>query len=356
MATSKSSSLDRLITRHSLEVPNLLKARQNTRRKLTELEEAIRESRIISPNTEDESLVVYGSLARQEVTDSSDADWTLLVDSRVNLQLELKAQQCEELFRNAGLRDPGATRTFGTHSVSHDLVYKIGGGGDTNENTTKRILLLLESVAVGPASVHNRVVRSVLEKYLAPENTYHQGEGAKYRVPRILLNDVFRYWRTMTVDFAAKNWQNDGQKWGLRNSKLRFSRKLIFMAGYLACLRVELRQDNESDQSNLDAREFLENVLVRQTPVEIVAETCLLYNVPSDIVRGVFNNYDHFIQVLSDSSARDSLKKLAIADAKQDNVYQSEISGYSTAFHDALESLLFDHEPIKKLNRKYGVL
>jgi hypothetical protein len=34
-------------------------------------------------------------------------------------------------------------------AFSHDIIHQIGGQNDTNKNTTQRILLLLESAAMG---------------------------------------------------------------------------------------------------------------------------------------------------------------------------------------------------------------
>ncbi len=34
-------------------------------------------------------------------------------------------------------------------AFSHDIIHQIGGQDDTNKNTTQRILLLLESCAIG---------------------------------------------------------------------------------------------------------------------------------------------------------------------------------------------------------------
>lgn len=59
------------------------------------------------------------------------------------------------------------------------------------------MLLLLESVGATNEDVHEVVTGELADRYL--------DESVKdFRVPRFLLNDVVRYWRTICVDFAGK--------------------------------------------------------------------------------------------------------------------------------------------------------
>ena len=44
----------------------------------------------------------------------------------------------------------------------------------------------------------------------------------------------------MAVDFASKQRDRAGEGWGLRNAKLRMSRKLIFASGLLVCFSANL--------------------------------------------------------------------------------------------------------------------
>src|SRR5215813_2951501 len=121
-------------------------------------------------------------------------------------------------------------------AFSHDIIHQIGGQNDTNKNTTQRILLLLESRAIGKnTQAYERVLRAVINRYLEEDNHPLSHDGQSYRVPRFLLNDIVRFWRTMAVDFASKQRDRAGAGWGLRNAKLRMSRKLIFASGMLVC-------------------------------------------------------------------------------------------------------------------------
>ncbi len=102
----------------------------------------------ISSNN-DASFVVFGSLARDEWTSGSDLDWTLVIDGQADPEHVVIARKISRALQER-FKAPGGTGIFGTLSFSHDLVHRIGGQHDTNQNTTQRILLLLEAEAVGP--------------------------------------------------------------------------------------------------------------------------------------------------------------------------------------------------------------
>ena len=190
-------------------------------------------------STTDTSIVAFGSLARKEWTSKSDIDWTLLVDGQADPQHLNIAQKVGGQLAAGGFQTPGASGVFGNMTFSHDLVQKIGGREDTNENTTRRVLLLQESKAIGKPDAHERVLRLIISRYLKDDRGLRFGT-VRYKVPRFLLNDIVRYWRTITVDFVDKQRGQAGHGWGLRNAKLRMSRKLIFATGMLSCFSCEL--------------------------------------------------------------------------------------------------------------------
>jgi predicted nucleotidyltransferase len=138
---------------------------------------------------DDGSLVVYGSLARREWTPSSDLDWSLLIDGPVDPTHIQVAHTIKSIVSEMGIKDPGRDGVFGKLSFSHDLVHRIGGQNDSNQNLTQRILLLLESCAVGDEQAYERVVRAILERYCEEDSHLYSEERKQFKVPRFLLND-----------------------------------------------------------------------------------------------------------------------------------------------------------------------
>ena len=128
-------------------------------------------------STEDTSVVLYGSLARREFTADSDADWSLLVDGIADPQHLDSSLEIAKRIAEIPIKQPGREGTFGQLTFSHDLIHYIGGEDDTNANTTRRMLLLLESVPVGGADAYDRVLRNVLE---------HRSNGFARRFFRIV--------------------------------------------------------------------------------------------------------------------------------------------------------------------------
>lgn len=117
-------------------------------------------------STADASMVVVGSLAREEFTAGSDIDWTLLLDGISRPQDEQLTRDIRLVLDESAKKQPGPEGVFGTLVSSHDLIHRIGGETDSNANTTRRILLLLESISIGRPEAHNRVLNNILYRYL----------------------------------------------------------------------------------------------------------------------------------------------------------------------------------------------
>jgi hypothetical protein len=277
-----------------------------------------------------------GSWGRGEVTAGSDDDFMVLVDGAEALEVAPTIEDVSDVLK----KRPSEDGPFAEPVFSENLVNDIGLDADSNKNLTRRLLFLLESTPVsGDEGVYQGVRRKILGRYL--------DESVKpYHPPRFLLNDVVRYWRTICVDFAAKEWKGP-EKWGIRNAKLRTSRKVLFASGLLPLLEC-VRIDNESA-----IREFVERELTA-LPTDRIARA-FLANDAADEGGRALGAYDEFVGRLHDAEFRNALESVT-----------RENSGESAEFTKATEigkelqggllALLYEASPdLAKVVRDYAI-
>jgi hypothetical protein len=359
MSTENQNSIRALREKLGCNWPAIDAARATAQEKRAVLEKAITnpDNPPLPPEC---SVVVFGSMARDEMTTGSDVDWTLLIDGQADpLHRDVSNYVASQVY--AAFKGPNPQGTFGGMAFSHDIVHQIGGQDDTNDNITKRILLLTESRPIGPSGAYERVIRNVLCRYIDDDASFSPKSSKKeFSIPRFLLNDVVRYWRTMAVDYAHKRRARDGKVWAIRNVKLRMSRKLIFVSGILTCYSCHLKPRFAVEKSLFGTKEAqlpLKSHLVHyveMTPLEILAEALLDHARP-DTARTAFDAYDAFLRTTNDADSRKHLETLSIEDAENDPLF-SQMLEISHRFQESLTKLFFYDDPLMNtLTVKFGV-
>ncbi len=347
-ALDGSAAFEQLQKQFGLVWPSIQQARSNTRLLLERI--AARNL----PESQSTSLVAFGSAGRLEFTSDSDLDWSVLVDGPADPEhISLLARIRE------GLRDVAAVPgpTFGGLVSGHELIHHIGGAHDTNLNLTIRMLLLLESRSLNNSVVYERVMRMILARYITFSASVAWKQPPRRVIPRFLLNDVVRYWRTITVDYAAKRWEQSDFKWSLRNAKLRMSRKMLFLAGLILCLKFELEHAAERGDFVSDLRTFPDRFAgflfneTNKSPIDALSEILLRY--PASIAQSIFDPYDEFLSILNDHDKRQELEKLRFDDAENSGVF-TRIRQLGDAFHQAVVSFFFNDE-LGPMMAEYGV-
>jgi predicted nucleotidyltransferase len=351
---ARSEVIERLAEKVGHTWPNVMAARERSAAMLAKLRELLR-----GHDPEDTSIIVFGSFARGEYTAGSDIDWTLLIDGRADEAHLTQARAITKLLKESKIQDESPFGVFDNVSFSHPILHQIGGHDDTNRNTTQRILLLLESVAIGRAEAHERVLGLVLARYVADD----RGLRFSKRKPLVLgflLNDIVRYWRTITIDFQNKQ-RNKRDGWALRNIKLRTSRKLLFASGMLTCFSLQLFGGGEPWSSGEGERvdpartlRFLRD-RIRFTPLDHMAEALLRPKISAETVKMVMDNYDAFLGIVANEEKRKHLVNLPLEALGEDALFK-EASRLTYTFQDGLDRLFFEEdEEIASLVKRFGV-
>ena len=311
----------------------------------------------------DMNFVAFGSLARCEWTSGSDLDWSLLVDGEVDAKDMYTAKRLQSLLVPPEWNTPGGRGFFASLAFSHTLVHEIGGRSDSPDNTTRRILLLLESAAIGDKIVRDRVIRALLERYLEEDTHFHASEGSRSFVPRFLLNDVVRYWRTIAVDYASKTQEHHRADWALRNIKLRFSRKLIFVSGLLMCFLCDLEHEaisskpglvDTTEAANIKFIAFLAD-LSEQTPLDVLASVVFQRKVSKKATEYLFDSYNQFLATLDNPESRARLKALTYEAAREDELFNN-LRKASRSYQEGLRLLFFEtDDELRRLAQIYAI-
>ena len=109
----------------------------------------------------------------------------------------------------------------------------------------------------------------------------------------------------MCVDFAYKEWEQNGRKWALRNYKLRLSRKLLFVSGLLTifnCSRLPELAGLKNGEVVAAIQECLLQ-FVRSTPLQILVFSLLALEQRPLCVQ-LLDIYDRFLGHLNNAALR----------------------------------------------------
>ncbi len=349
--------------KYQLRLPNINAAIDRSRRIRELLEKRFK---LAAP--ENCSLVLCGSLGRFEVTSGSDIDWTLLVDGPVDAAhrevVNDVGREIEAVRKAEGLEEPSQVGPFARMMFSHELVHQIGGDEDMNSNITRRMLLLLEAHPISEPHILNRVVAAILDRYLDQSVHAYRKETERDFFPRFLMNDVVRFWRTMAVDCGAKIGTRDAKKWALRNAKLRFSRKLLFVAGLLLAYESILAP-RKASRSGSGAVQSVGLDLIARTqemtklpPLDTLARGLLFdpaWPGLPDAAKAIFDSYDAFLGIVADDNKRKELTSLRLDQAANSATFQ-EIRNLGRNFQKGLDDFFYrGPEDVSKLTYSYSL-
>ncbi|WP_435748740.1 nucleotidyltransferase domain-containing protein [Microbacterium sp. PMB16] len=294
-------------------------------------------------------VVAFGSLARREMTPASDLDWLVVVhalpERRSSVQDAVTAADSLRMVIGDGaveVRAPGSSGVFGQMVSAVELVEVIGLQADTNHSHTRRILLIEESVSLRDEELHRKLLTTAFQRYLDAHPPATTG------VPRFLLNDLLRYWRTVTVDYQAKSPAES--MYSLRYLKLIVSRKLTFAASLLPLLTLALEEPELPGDAFAErlCETYSKPALVRW--VDAAAVIVARNDAIADHVKDVLRIAEEFNGLVGDSDWRLRVAEASRQPDAKDQPEFSQARDLGRRLQDNLEAIFFA-EPLLPLTR-----
>lgn len=273
------------------------------------------------------TLAVAGSLGRMEAADGvSDCDLIVVLTDPAS-QNETRANELYSAVWNKlgvlGIRRPKRMGTFSQPTSTRQLCHKanIGAPDEDMRSFAKRLLFLLETQPVYNDTGYKDVIKSVIEcyaeRFVAKDPKKEWG---------FLINDLVRYFRSLCVNYRW-DFENEPEKWLLRNIKLRHSR--LVMYGGLLMLLGECSRERENKVAWLTERLLL-------TPLERIA---LVYseNKDTNFFR-LAGFYDTFLGMLSQKEVRQEFEKSTLGKIDPDQKEKGFTSHLEIAYEDRYKS------------------
>ncbi|TGG95246.1 hypothetical protein E4656_02155 [Natronospirillum operosum] len=274
--------------------PELAKRSDFTQKKLKTLRDRFKSIIESSDYSEQITIVTTGSYGRGEASEESDLDLFILLDADEPVKEAIPdvLDAIKQLIDEEVPKSTGETTTFGPRTVIKfsEMLQNIGGSEDDNESLTRRMLYLLEGTWLYGQKRFERYRHRLLEKYIKEDSPDHQ-------LSKFFLNEIIRYYRTIATDFEHKVSERN-KEWGLRSTKLRFSRKLLYFGGLITVAEVsELTQAEKVERS----------ISLLEKPV--LERVAALSDSESQSTREIFRIYEQFLTAISDPEIRQTLEQ-----------------------------------------------
>ena len=264
------------------------------------------------------TVVTTGSYGRREASSESDIDLFIFFNSEEpDDALEEVKKTITEITKKHIAKDAGDTGTFGPNAIVrfHTMLTNIGGDNDSNQNFTRRMLFLLEGTWLYSEERFDKYRAELLAKYLKTGNPQNQ-------ISRFLFNDIIRYYRTITTDFEYKVTESQ-KSWGLRNIKLRFSRKILYFGGVVSVAETALKT-NEQKAVELSSL------------IDIpVLERIWSVGGSNPQTQKIFSIYEDFLGAINCPHKRDTLENVT-RDKREESSEFLELRCKSKMFSDVL--------------------
>ncbi len=260
-----------------------------------ELLRAKMESTYLKDNLLNENICVYacGSLGRLEMIQKTDLDLFFIAinneeseKSKIysNLNKYIFFSDLYKINKELGYQEPSKQGGYWDFIPKKNLLDIGSQKEDFNNSFTARMLLILESKPIYNQNAYNDLIKAIVHKYFTD---YEEHSGEFY--PLFLMNDIMRYWYTLTLNYEYRRDDNDdANKKNWKRLKLKYAR-LITCFSMLACLY----------KKNVTP-DYVRNC-IQITPFERLHRISSEMNEITEVVANIEEEYEWFLSLKSEN-------------------------------------------------------
>ncbi len=236
------------------------------------------------------SICVYacGSLGRLEMTENSDLDLFFIKKSKGKRAGELNKNlnkyeffgRMNRINLDLGFENPSKGGEYWVFTEEENLLDIGSRYEDFNNSFTARLLMLLESKPILNDKYYDTLVNRIVDSYF---EDYEEHKDSFY--PLYLMNDILRYWYTLTLNYEYRRDSKDTpEKKNWKRLKLKYAR-LLTCFSMIACLY----RDNISKEYVVEC--------IKQTPIERLKRLADNYPNTRGTVDSIIEAYRLFLEM-----------------------------------------------------------
>lgn len=254
-----------------------------------------------------DNVCVYacGSLARNEFVENFDLDLFFINSSDKEfspLYKQLFFQKLYEINNKLRHNAPSKYGKFWDFISKKDLLDIGSQVEDYNNSLTARLLLLLESKPIFNETLYDEIVDKAVNLYFK-DYEKHKNDFA----PMYLINDILRYWYTLTLNYEFRRDNNDTvpeKCW--KRLKLKYAR-LLTCFSFVACLFENgINQDKVKE-------------IIKKTPLERLEQISKMNDDIKTVISNIKTKYEWFLSLKNEQPTwwdTNGNKELAVKNAE----------------------------------------
>lgn len=326
----KIDECERLLEKFSekIKIDNLKKNYKYSKKRIYEFREIISSS--MNKYLSNFSIILVGSFGRLESSKLSDLDYSIVYkDSLYKFNSDYIEGRVGDIL----------SKTF-QNKISCfsdkyfiNILSNIGGFDDKSMDFTTRILIFLESIPLNENNdLYNNLIKNLTNIYLEEfirENKY----------PLFLTNEIIRFWRTLCIDYRWKKMEIE-KPWGIRNIKLRFSRKFLCVSSILLLIMLFKKMMDLEDFNKFIHYPSSIKIIIIYNLIKASDSFSKTYkqNILKSIEK-ILIGYDDFLSSISNEEIRESLIKIEFEDRNK-NEYYKNLKRKAKEFHENIVEFL----------------